>query len=316
MLTLPPLRFYKNPLPRTLLLYLVTVIITVSRENVKAIAEIFVSFYVLSSKGKVAMNIVAYGGGTNSTAMLIGLYRHKIPVDLILFADPGGEQPCTYGYLSVMDRWLVEHGMLKITTGFYRNKDGERQTLEEECLRSGTLPAIAYGHKACSLKYKVGPQEKFCNHYQPCLDAWAKGKKVTKFIGYDVDEQRRREGALPHDVADKKYTKQYPLMDWGWTREDCIRVIQEEGLPLPGKSSCFFCPSMKKKEIRTLYHKHPDLLARALAIEDKAMPNLTSVKGLARNWSWRDFIEADENQIVMCWMFPDDNLPCNCHDGG
>ena len=42
------------------------------------------------------MNVVAYGGGTNSTAMLVGMYEKGIPVDLILFADPGGEQPYTY----------------------------------------------------------------------------------------------------------------------------------------------------------------------------------------------------------------------------
>ena len=42
------------------------------------------------------MNVVGYGGGTNSTAMLIGLWQRRIPVDLILFADPGGEQP--HGY--------------------------------------------------------------------------------------------------------------------------------------------------------------------------------------------------------------------------
>lgn len=33
------------------------------------------------------MNIVSFGGGTNSTAMIIGMYLHKIPIDLILFAD-------------------------------------------------------------------------------------------------------------------------------------------------------------------------------------------------------------------------------------
>ena len=33
------------------------------------------------------MNIVSFGGGTNSTAMIIGMYQHKIPIDLILFAD-------------------------------------------------------------------------------------------------------------------------------------------------------------------------------------------------------------------------------------
>ncbi len=119
-----------------------------------------------------------------------------------------------------------------------------------------------------------------------------------------------------HDEADAKYTKVYALMDWGWTREDCAAAIQQEGLPLPGKSSCFFCPSMKKREIRTLYHRCRDLYDRAIAIEDGAQPNLMSIKGLGRNWAWRDFVEADLNQTALCWMFPEDNLPCNCHDGG
>lgn len=52
------------------------------------------------------MNIVSFGGGTNSTAMIIGMYLHKIPVDLILFADTGGEQPHTYEFIRVFNAWL------------------------------------------------------------------------------------------------------------------------------------------------------------------------------------------------------------------
>jgi len=262
------------------------------------------------------MNTVAYGGGTNSTAMLIGMYQHQIPVDLILFANTGGEHPHTYAYLPIMNDWLRKHEMPEIIEVQYVDHNGNRLTLEQECLRSGTLPALAYGYKKCSLKHKIGPQEKFCNNYPPCREVWTRGEKVVKFIGYDMDEQRRRENAAEHDVQDTKYRKEYPLMDWGWTREDCIAVIQQEGLPLPGKSSCFFCPSMKKREIRTLYHKHRDLYERAIAIEDNARSNLTSVKGLGRNWAWRDFVEADKNQTAMCWMFPENDLPCNCQDGG
>lgn len=103
------------------------------------------------------MNVVGYGGGTNSTAMLIGLWQRRIPVDLILFADPGGEQPHTYAYLEIMDRWLAEHGMPPITRVWYTTRDGRRLTLEQECLRSSTLPSIAYGYKKCSLKHKVFP---------------------------------------------------------------------------------------------------------------------------------------------------------------
>ena len=29
------------------------------------------------------MNVVSFGGGTNSTAMIIGMYLHKIPIDLL-----------------------------------------------------------------------------------------------------------------------------------------------------------------------------------------------------------------------------------------
>lgn len=56
------------------------------------------------------MTVVGYGGGTDSTAMLVGLWQWQVPVDLILFADPGGEQPHTYEYLEIMERWLLERG--------------------------------------------------------------------------------------------------------------------------------------------------------------------------------------------------------------
>ena len=262
------------------------------------------------------MNIVSYGGGVNSTAMLIGLHRRSTPIDLILFSDTGGEQPHTYDFLPVMNDWLEAHGMPKITVVWHTDKEGIRMTLEEECLRSKTLPSIAYGYKRCSLQHKVAPQEKYCNHYPPCLEAWARGERVTKFIGYDAGEERRRTHAIAYDIQDKKYRHEYPLIDWGWHREDCLEVIRQEGLPVPGKSSCFFCPSMKKSEIRTLYHRHRNLYDRALAIERNAKPNLIAVKGLGRNWSWEDFVEGDKGQTTMCAMFPETDLPCGCYDGG
>ena len=135
-----------------------------------------------------------------------------------------------------------------------------------------------------------------------------------KMIGYDAGEEKRRLSALPPDLTDRKYQKAYPLMEWGWDRNRCIQEIQNAGLPLPGKSSCFFCPSMKRREIRTLYHQYPDLLARALAIEDRARPNLLTVRGLGRNYAWRDFIEADQAQQAIPGVFSSENLPCSCSE--
>lgn len=61
------------------------------------------------------MNVVSFGGGTNSTAMIIGMYLHKIPIDLILFADTGGEQPHTYEFIETFNGWLEKHGLPQIT---------------------------------------------------------------------------------------------------------------------------------------------------------------------------------------------------------
>ncbi len=77
----------------------------------------------------------------------------------------------------------------------------------DECLQSCSLPSIAYGFKRCSLKHKIGPQEKFCNHYPPCQKVWAAGKRVVKFIGYDAGEGYRSDQVLLGDLADRKYRK-------------------------------------------------------------------------------------------------------------
>ena len=74
------------------------------------------------------------------------------------------------------------------------------------------------------------------------------------------------------------------LMD----RAACMQAIENAGLPQPGKSSCFFCPSMRAEEIIHLRDHHPDLFRRAIALEDNARPNLKTVQGLGRNYSWKE----------------------------
>ena len=62
--------------------------------------------------------IVAYGGGTNSTAMLCGFRERGIRPALILFADTGGELPHTYEHLRVMSDKCQEWFGLPIETVF------------------------------------------------------------------------------------------------------------------------------------------------------------------------------------------------------
>ena len=94
--------------------------------------------------GGEKFNIVSYGCGANSTALLVGLHKHRIPVDLILFADTGGEHPHTYAYLNVMDLWLKDRGMPTITRVYKTTRDGNRLTLEDETFAALITEAEKY----------------------------------------------------------------------------------------------------------------------------------------------------------------------------
>lgn len=233
--------------------------------------------------------VIADGLGVNSTALLIQLARVRVRPDLILFADTGSEKPETYGYLEVRQNWLRHIGFPELIVVRRRGVRVPDESLEDQCLRTGTLPSLAYGGKSCSLKWKVAPQDKFCNHWEPALRCWQSGQRVVKAIGYDAGPS---DGRRIKDFRDAKYRFWYPLREFGLDRAACIELIRSEGLAVPSKSACFFCPATKKPELVQLQGQHPDLFERALAIEHKAFPNLRSVRGLGRSFAWTTWIES------------------------
>lgn len=238
--------------------------------------------------------VAAYGGGTNSTALLIECAEREIKIDLILFADTGGEKPHTYKYVDMFSKWLVDHGLPEIII-----VKSHLPPLDENCLINKELPAIAYGFKSCSDKWKIRPVDKY-------LQSVRGDDAVLKMIGIDADEQHRS-----IEAKAKWYTNRFPLIEWDMGRDECIESIEAADLPLPGKSACYFCPSSRPSEVKELAHQYPELAARALLIESTA--ELTSIKGLGRNWAWADLLATDD-------MFEDDygtapDMACGCYDG-
>ncbi len=276
--------------------------------------------------------VVAYGLGVNSTAMLVEFVKKKIVPNLILFADTGGEKPETYAYMPVIESYLKEAKFPPIVTVRYEPKTATYHTLEEQCLATGTLPSLAYGGKSCSLKHKRTPQDKFILRRFPPGELLGRGERVVRAIGFDAGEGRRTYAGVvkavgldagePHRLTWAKakpaggggrpsreqwldarfFAYWYPLAsDWNMDRAACERSIRDAGLPVPVKSACYFCPASKKHEIVWLRERHPDLLARALAIEANAQPNLTSVVGLGRSFSWSDFLaDLDHTPLFPC----------------
>lgn len=247
------------------------------------------------------------GLGNNSVALMIKKVELNERVDLILFADTGGEKPWTYEYLGYFSKWLTDRGYPEITVVKKVKRNGEIQTLEENCIEQKMLPSIAYGFKSCSHKFKIQPQDKYCNNWKPAKDFWKAGGKVTKLIGIHAGEAHRAKF-----TEDKKYIYKYPLIEWDFDGDQCVSIIKEAGLKVPEKSACYFCPSSKKHEILSLPQ---DLKDRAIAMEENA--KLTTIKGLGRNFAWKNLIRADKEQMR---LFDDidvtiPDIDCICLDG-
>lgn len=144
---------------------------------------------------------------------------------------------------------------------------------------------------------KRTPQDRFVQNWPPAQKCWQRGQKVIKAIGYDAGPADSRRFRYEED---SQYRYWYPLVEWGHDREQCQKIITRAGLPVPMKSACFFCPASKKHEILWLQKNHPDLLQRALHIEQKAQDSLISVKGLGRSFVWNSYLSQVNDLPLFC----------------
>jgi hypothetical protein len=232
--------------------------------------------------------VISFGGGVNSTAMCLGLYERNETIKYILFSDTGGERPETYRHVEEFSAWLVAHGLPEIITVRH-----DSETLEEFCLRYKTLPSIVLGVRQCSVSFKRMPQDRWFSRQKMPSD-------YLRLIGFDAGE--------PHRVKDYPNTR-YPLIEWNWTRTECLASFQRHGIKPPTKSMCFFCPMMKRHQIIELKTEHPDLFDRAVAMEHNNQR--IRVAGLSREKSWEEIIKLDESQAKLFGR----SLPCECYDG-
>lgn len=248
------------------------------------------------------VTVATFGAGVNGTAMLIEAARRGISLDAILFADTKAETGATQRHLVNFNEWLIARGYPSITV-----VTNQTTTLEADCLKRQALPAVAYGFKTCSLRFKKEPQDKWLAAWPLALDAWARGERVEKWMGFDYGEPQRA-----RNFSDAKFYQRYPLIEWELDRDDCAAICRETLGYEPDKSACFFCPNRKKHEIKKLAREEPCLFERAVAIERNA--ELVTIKGLGRRFSWEQYVNTDKAQDFLFEELEYDE-PCECYDG-
>ena len=194
------------------------------------------------------MSVVSFGGGVNSVAMTILLFRQRWR-GTILFSDTGCEWPETYCYLDYFEgEWLRPRGLsiTRISGWPWQRPEGGLPLLDY-CERRHTFPMAAM--RWCTTEWKIRPMDRYCKRVLGDTEL---------LIGIAADEAHRRP------------TANRPLVDAGVDRAGCIAIIESEGLSVPLKSGCFICPFQGVARMRVLYDVHPDLFERVARLEESA----------------------------------------------
>lgn len=188
--------------------------------------------------------VVSYSGGKDSTAMLLRLLELDEQVDDIVFADTGFEFPELYDYL---DR-IEKHIGRKVTRIKYTEKE---------------FKEWMYG-KVTRGKHK-GLVRGFPLTGFPCwLTREAKIRPLTKLqkdfdivcVGIASDEA--------HRCSKEQGKIRYPLVEWGWSEQDCVNYLNEKKLLNPlyknfNRLGCWFCPKQNDNSLYTLWKMYPKL---------------------------------------------------------
>jgi hypothetical protein len=199
------------------------------------------------------MNILSLGAGVNSTALLVLKAQSKIDFEFAIFADTGDENPKTYAYIEqVIKPFCQKHN---IDLEIVRNQEHDGETLSQYCQRTKFIPSRQFG--SCRDHFKIQTIRKYLKKNFPTVY-----KEINTFIGFCKGEESRAKGYVGITA-----NYDFPLIDFGLDRKDCIQIIREAGLPIPIKSGCIFCPHQSLESWIILWKESPDLYAKAEALE-------------------------------------------------
>lgn len=200
------------------------------------------------------LEVLSYGGGTQSTAMLLLIYYGHLPKpDLVIHSDTGSELPETVEFVEVAKQFV--ENKLKIPFAIVNSHRG---SLHEDYLSKGNIPII--GSRSCTGNFKIQPQRRLIRFIVS-----RKNKHLANcWVGITTDEEKRR------TESDVNWCKlSYPLLDlFRYTRDECILLNNLYGWDV-GKSGCFCCPYQGGKSWINLKNNYPDLFQIAIDMEEK-----------------------------------------------
>lgn len=230
---------------------------------------------------KKIYNIVSYGGGTQSTALILmslNGYKNLNRPDFGVYSDTGSEPEFVNNYID----FFIDYVKNAFDFDIFRTMKGAGlyNHLQNPPIKSklgnfyiSSVPPfftlnefneVGMLMRQCTSDFKTKPLSKLINSLIP------RGSKYIKWIGISFDERSRMKISQT-----KKFTNYYPLVDLFINRADSINYLNSLNFRPAQRSSCFFCPFHSNNYWRWLKKFHYKEFDKAVQLEKTVNQNST-----------------------------------------
>ena len=111
---------------------------------------------------------------------------------------------------------------------------------------------------------------------------WCTGQLKTHLIHKEINRLKGQYKAVSYvgiaaDEPKRIKNERYPLMDWGITEKEALRICYDRGYDFGGlyqiyrRCSCWCCPLQGIGELRKLRQHHPELWERLREMDKRAL---------------------------------------------
>lgn len=215
------------------------------------------------------LTVFSFGGGVQSTAALVLAAQGRIDYHTFLFSNVGvdSENPDTLTYIEHVSKpYALAHGLDLIEL----SRPGETllSRITGEANRGYVIPAYTPDKKRLN---NGSPGRRICTEDFKIMvvAAWLKEHGATEqnpaHVGMGISREeaaaRMRSSSLSYEILD------YPLVDLGIDRQQCLNIVADAGLPPPPRSACRFCPHHSLRYWQTLREKSPEQFQEVVDLE-------------------------------------------------
>lgn len=190
------------------------------------------------------LHVAAFSGGKDSTAMVMAMAEHGMPIDHLLITPTGDELPDMTAHWEAISERV---GMpLTVPTG---------PTLRDVIESQNALPNFRM--RFCTRMVKIVP-----------AIAWVKRKKagghdVIMYVGLRADEEERK------GIIDSGIDTRFPLRELGMDLVGVQQFLRDRCVSIPRRTDCARCYHQRIGEWWDLWKHHIEIWADAERQEDE-----------------------------------------------